>query len=100
MPVGALSYLTAHVTSRHVRTKEHFNILSENLDDSADNTRETRYLLHKALCTFLFADPFVLCSLIKSFCLSLYGVQLWDLSRRIWNLPFNFHAIIVHYYIY
>ena len=90
------------------------HILSENLDDSADIIRETRHLLRKAnytLCTFSFADPFVLCSLIKSFCLSLYGAQLWDLSnkniinlqvvfnkilRRIWNLPFNSHTNIVH----
>ena len=38
-------------------------------DDSADIIRETRHLLRKAnytLCTFSFADPFVLCSLIKS----------------------------------
>ena len=90
------------------------HILSENLDDSADIIRETRHLLCKAnytLCTFSFADPFVRCSLIKSFCLSLYGAQLWDLSnkkiinlqvvfnkilRRIWNLPFNSHTKIVH----
>ena len=82
-----------------------------NLDDSADIIRETRHLLRKANCTFSFADHFVLCSLIKSFCLSLYGAQLWDLSnkniinlqvvfnkilRRIWNLPFNSHTNIVH----
>ena len=90
------------------------HILSENLDDSADILRETRYLLRKAnyiLCTFSFADPFVQCSLLKSFCLSLYGAQLWDLSnknisnlqvvfnkilRRLWNLPFNSHTKIVH----
>ena len=91
------------------------HILSENLDDSADIIRETRHLVRKAnytLCTFSFADPFVLCSLIKSFCLSLYGAQLWDLSnkniinlqvlfnkilRRIWNLPFNSHTNIIHW---
>ena len=76
--------------------------------------RETRHLLRKAnyiLCTFSFADPFVQCSLLKSFCLSLYGAQLWDLSNknisnlqvvfnkilhRLWNLPFNSHTNIVH----
>ena len=57
------------------------------------------------------ATLLVLCSLIKSFCLSLYGAQLWDLSnkniinlqvvfnkilRRIWNLPFNSHTNTVH----
>ena len=54
-------------------------ILTENLDDSEDMLRATRHLLCKAnfaLCTFSFADPFALCSLIKSFCLSLYGAQL------------------------
>ena len=75
------------------------------------------YIYRKAnytLGTFSFADPFVLCSLIKSFCLSLYGALLWDLSKniinlqvvfnkilcRIWNLPFNSHTNIVHYSIY
>ena len=45
-------------------------IIYSNLDDSEDILRATRDLLRKAnftLCTFSFADPFVLCSLIKSF---------------------------------
>ena len=78
--------------------------LLENLDDSLDISRKTKDLLRRAnyiLCTFSFADHFVQSMLIKSFCLSLYGGQLWNLCnkslshlqivfnkvlRQIWNL--------------
>ena len=54
--------------------------LLENLNDSLDISRKIKDLLCRAnyiLCTFSFADPFVQSMLIKSFCLSLYGGQLW-----------------------
>ena len=77
------------------------HILSENLDDSADIIR---HLLRKAnytLCTFSFADPFVRCSLIKSFCLSLYGAQLWDLSnKKNINLQVVFNKILCRTWIF
>jgi len=56
------------------------------------------------LCTFRQLDPVVKNELLKSYCLSLYGCELWDLSntdienvckawlsglRRIWALPMN-----------
>ena len=55
------------------------HILTQDLDDSADISRAIRDLVRKAnyiLCTFSFADPFIKCTLIKSYCLSLYGSQL------------------------
>ena len=61
------------------------------------------------LCTFKWADPFIKCFLIKSYCLSLL---LWlcplviivsscendlnKLLRKIWNLPYNSHTGILH----
>ena len=78
-------------------------ILTQDLDDSADISRAIRDLVRKTLCTFSFADPFIKCTLIKSYCLSLYGSQLSNIKildlqivlnkilRRIWNLPFNSH---------
>ena len=63
------------------------------------------------LCTFKWADPFIKCFLIKSYCLSLYGSVLWSLSspavkmievslnkllRKIWNLHYNSHTGILH----
>ena len=53
--------------------------LIQDLDDSADISRAIRDLVRKAnyiLCTFSFADPFIKCTLIKSYCLSLYDSQL------------------------
>ena len=88
--------------------------LLENLNDSLDISRKTKDLLRRAnyiLCTFSFVDPFVQSMLIKSFCLSLYGGQLWNLCnkslshlqivfnkvlQRIWNLPGHSHTKIVH----
>ena len=58
------------------------HILTQDLDDSADISRAIRDLVRKAnyiLCTFSFADPFIKCTLIKSYCLSLYGSQLWNI---------------------
>ena len=59
--------------------------LLENLDVSLDISRKTKNLLRRVnyiLCTFSFADPFVQSMLIKSFCLSLYGGQLWNLCNK------------------
>lgn len=63
------------------------------------------------LYTFSAADPVVKSRLLQSYCLSLYGCSLWDLScasihsievsfnnilRRIWHLPRNYHTNILH----
>ena len=55
------------------------HILTQDLDGSADISRAIRDLVRKVnyiLCTFLFVDPSIKCTLIKSYCLSLYGSQL------------------------
>ena len=89
------------------------HLLSFNLDDKEDISRATKKFIRTAntvLCTFRFADPFVLTYLLKSYCLSLYGCTLWSLSsssikslqiainkllRKIWNLPRYSHTSIV-----
>lgn len=88
--------------------------LSYNLSDTEDVLRAFRDLNRKAnhiLFTFKAINPFVKSFLIRSFCLSLYGCCLWNLSspdihvievclnhilRRIWNLPRNSHTAIGH----
>ena len=89
------------------------HFLSFNLDDKEDVSRATKKFIRTAntvLCTFRFADPFVLTYLLKSYCLSLYGCTIWSLSsssikslqiainkilRKIWNLPRYSHTSIV-----
>ena len=66
---------------------------------------------NSVLCAFHPADPVVKTYLIKMYCLSLYGCQLWSLSskslnalqvapnkiqRKVWNLPSHSHKSIVH----
>ena len=63
------------------------------------------------LCSFTGADPATLTHLFRSFCLSLHGAALWNLSnptlcslevafnnilRKLWRLPFNCHTRILH----
>ena len=88
--------------------------LSYDLSDNFDISMKTRDLVKKAnllLYTFSAADPVVKTHLFQSYCLSLYGCTLWNLScpgirslevafnnilRRIWHLPYNSHTGIVH----
>ena len=89
------------------------HLLSFNLDDKEDVSRATKKFIRTAntvLCTFRFADPFVLTYLLKSCSLSFYGCTLRFLSslsikslqiainkilRKIWNLPRYSHTSIV-----
>ena len=90
------------------------HILTYNLDDREDIIRVIKDINRKAnfvLCKFSAANPFVKCFLIKSYCLSLYGITLWSLSspsirlievalnkvlRKVWNLSNMSHTGIVH----
>ncbi len=57
--------------------------LSYNLSDSADILLKTRNLVRKAnlmLIAFSAADPAVKSHLLQSYCLSLYGCSLWNIS--------------------
>ena len=90
------------------------HILSFNLCDRNDNVRATKDFNRKSnyiLSTFNCVDPSVKSYLVKSFCLSLYGCNIWSLSspdlnilqvavnhllHRIWRLPCESHSAICH----
>ena len=90
------------------------HILTYNLSDDRDILSKCKDMIRKAnslLCSFSNLSPIVLTYLFRSFCLSLYGCALWNISskylktlevsfnkllRRIWNLPYNSHTRIVH----
>ena len=98
-----------------VNTVAHLgHVLTYDLSDSADITSKTRDMIKKANCvlfSFTGVDPVILTRLFSSFCLSLYGAALWNLSnpslrslevafnnilRKVWHLPFNCHTRILH----
>ena len=98
-----------------VNTVTHLgHVLAYNLSDSTDIVLKTRDMVKKAnclLCSFTGADPATLTHLFRSFCLSLHGAALWNLSnptlcslevafnnilRKLWRLPFNCHTRILH----
>ena len=88
--------------------------LSFNLCDRNDILRATKDFnrkLNYILTTFNCVDQSVKSFLVKSFCLSLYGCNIWSLSspdlnilqvavnhllRRIWRLPCQSHSTICH----
>ena len=58
-------------------------ILSYNLDDNADIVRAVKdmnRMANSTICSFSSVDPFVKSFLIQTYCLSLYGCVLWNLS--------------------
>ena len=90
------------------------NILSFDLNDSEDILLKCRDMLTKfnaLLSCFPNLDPTILTYLFQSYCLSLHGSALWNISsrslqslevsfnkvlRRIWKLPHASHTAIVH----
>ena len=90
------------------------NILSSDLNDSADILSKCRDMLTKfnaLFSCFPNLDPSVLTNLFQSYCLSLHGSALWNVSssslrtlevsfnkilRRIWKLPHASHTAAVH----
>ena len=59
------------------------HILSYNLDDNADIVRAVKdmnRMANSTICSFSSVDPFVKSFLIQTYCLSLYGCVLWNLS--------------------
>ena len=90
------------------------NILSSDLSDSEDILSKCRDMLTKIntlLSSFPNLDPSILTNLFQSYCLSLHGSALWNISsrslqilevgfnkvlRRIWKLPRASHTAIVH----
>jgi len=81
------------------------HIVSSDIDDTADINRSHSKLvtqINSVLCTFSSLDAIVKVKLLKSYCLSLYGCELWNLShtdiekickswrfgsRRAWSSP-------------
>jgi len=90
------------------------HVLRYDLSDEEDIIMRTRDMIRKANCmlhTFPGVDCAGLTRLFQSFCLSLYGSALWNLScrgirtievafnnilRRIWKLPALTHTAILH----
>ena len=65
------------------------HILSFNLCDRNDILRATKDFNRKSnyiLSTFYCVDPSVKSFLVKSFCLSLYGCNIWSLSSTVLNI--------------
>ena len=92
----------------HLGNKLTYNLSDEDiLLKSLQMTRAANYLIY----TFSFLPPTILSYLFSSFCLSLYGACLWNLSssaihsievacnnclRKMWRLPRNTHTGILH----
>ena len=90
------------------------NKLKYNLCDDEDIVLKSRYLSRAAnslFSTFPKIGPVPLTYLFSSYCLALYGCELWNLSspglrslevilnkclRRIWRLPSTTHTCILH----
>ena len=90
------------------------HLLHYNLCNVQDVDQKLCDMVKKANCviaSFPGIDPFILICLFQSYCLSLYGSNLWILSctalqnlevafnkilRRIWHLPNCSHTGIVH----
>ena len=90
------------------------HILSHDLSDGEDIVSIKKDLCRKANCLlhiFSSCNPHIKSTLFQSFCLSLYGSALWNVSspelqhlevacnnilRKIWSLPRRCHTSILH----
>ena len=89
------------------------HVVTHNSDESLDILRCRDKLIgqiNNVLCTFRQLDPVLKNELLKSYCLSLYRCELWDLSntdienvskawrsglKRVWSLPMNCRSAIL-----
>ena len=89
------------------------HVLSYNLYDTPDTIRAVRDMnreVNSILFTFSAADPFVKSFLVKTYSMVVF-CPLWALNspslkvietalnkllRKVWNLPYNSHTVIVH----
>jgi len=89
------------------------HIISADKDDGLDIMQHSGKLIgqiNSVICTFANLDPIVKTKLLKSYCLSLYGSELWDLRhtsidklckswhlglRPVWGLPYGCHTAIL-----
>jgi hypothetical protein len=89
------------------------HIISDDCDDYDDLCAKKTSLIgqvNKILCTFYNVNCLTKTKLVKSYCTSFYGAELWDLShkgieaiciawrkgiRRIWRLPNTTHSVLI-----
>ena len=86
------------------------HIITNNLSDTADIQNRRNSLIgqiNNVLCYFGKLDPVTKVKLLKAYCSSFYGCELWDLwdkgvdafckawrqgQRSVWKLPYNTHS--------
>jgi len=89
------------------------HIISSDLDDKRDINRGRSALvsqINNVLCFFRTLDTITKMRLLISYCYSLYGCVIWDITnvhvericstlkagvRRIWVLPLNTHNVLI-----
>jgi hypothetical protein len=89
------------------------HIISNDCDDSEDlSAKKSSFIgqMNKIICTFPNVNYFTKTKLVKSYCTSFYGAELWDLShsdietlciawrkgiRRLYQLPYTTHSALI-----
>ena len=89
------------------------HIITSDCDDSVDiSSKKTSFIgqVNKILCNFRSICCLTKSKLVKAYCTSFYGVELWDLShrdieslcvawrkgiRRIWQIPNTTHSVLL-----
>jgi hypothetical protein len=89
------------------------HIITNDCDDSEDITAKKTSLIgqiNKILCIFSNVNSCTKTKLVKSYCTSFYGAEIWDLSnkeiesintawrkgiRRIWQVPYTTHSALI-----
>jgi hypothetical protein len=89
------------------------HIITNDCDDSEDLNAKKRSLvgqINKIICTFRNVNCLTKTKLVKSYCTSFYGAEIWDLShsdieslcitwrkgiRRVYQLPYTTHSLLI-----
>ena len=89
------------------------HIISNDCDDKEDlHAKKTSLIgqINKIICTFRNVNCCTKTKLVKAYCTSFYGAEIWDLShsdieslcitwrkgiRRIYQLPFTTHSVLI-----
>jgi len=89
-----------------------YNISNDRSDKVAISNCRSSFIgqANNVICWFNVLDCDIKCKLLKTYCSSLYGCELWNLTcsdvqtvckawrqalRRVWNLPYNCHTAII-----
>ena len=106
-------YLNGEVIPRVSSDKHLGNYISTNIADRniVDNVYDLYQRSNWVISDFRVCDSSTLDSLHRTYCMHMYGCELWDLNRnyvkdfkvawrkikrRIWKLPYRTHNAIVH----